>query len=117
MFAPYQLTDQQRADLRIMFPCNFPTTPSMQAMAERVTTFNNWRFTRATPQMHAEAGFFALGKLRFVSDIWTFSNEIEALFATTDSKNFISYLGSGELFPLFWESWFDMHCGVWLCFG
>jgi len=65
MFAPYQLTDQQRADLRIMFPCNFPTTPSMQSMAERVRTFNNWHFTRATPQMHAEAGFFALGELIF----------------------------------------------------
>jgi len=60
--AASQLTDQQRADLRIMFPCNFPTTPSMQSMAERVRTFNNWHFTRATPQMHAEAGFFALGK-------------------------------------------------------
>lgn len=55
------LSDQQSTDLRLVFPCNFPATPSMRSADERVRTFSNWHFTRATPQMLAEAGFFSLG--------------------------------------------------------
>jgi len=59
---PNQLNDQQRRDLRIMFPCDFPVTSSMNAVGDRKRTFNNWHFTRAAPQMLAEAGFFSLGQ-------------------------------------------------------
>jgi len=62
--ASHELTEQQRADLRNMFPCLFPATSSMQSVQDRVSTFFNWSFTRATPQMHAEAGFFSLGTSR-----------------------------------------------------
>jgi len=62
MNAPsYQLSDQQIRDLQVMFPCQYPVTPSMLSIRERVSTFNNWHFTRASPQMLAEAGFFCLG--------------------------------------------------------
>lgn len=62
---PSQLTEQQRIDLRDMFPCNAPSNPSMRSQASRASSFVNWIYTRVTPGMLAEAGFFSLGTLMF----------------------------------------------------
>jgi len=56
-----QLTEQQKRDLRIMFPCEFPVTPSMASVRDRLDTFINWHFTRAATGVLAEAGLFSLG--------------------------------------------------------
>nr|CAB3225622.1 ZF(RING)-14 zinc finger protein [Phallusia mammillata] len=55
------LTAEERIGLREMFPCEFPSTPHMAQIDNRLATFVNWLYTRATPRMIAEAGFFSLG--------------------------------------------------------
>jgi len=58
----FQLSEEQTTHFRLLFPCEYPVTPMMTSTQERLKTFNNhWPFTRATPQMIAEAGFFSLG--------------------------------------------------------
>lgn len=72
----YGLTEQQRADLRTIFPCCYPATPSMASFRDRMNTFNHWNFTRASPEMLAEAGFFSLG--------WQLFTHLRKVFQTNN---------------------------------
>nr|CAB3225593.1 ZF(RING)-14 zinc finger protein [Phallusia mammillata] len=56
-----RLTEQEKIDLRNMFPCADPRTPEMRSVQSRASTYTNWTYTRATPAMLAEAGYFSLG--------------------------------------------------------
>nr|CAB3225610.1 ZF(RING)-14 zinc finger protein [Phallusia mammillata] len=56
-----RLTEQEKIDLRAMFPCDRPVSPHMRTQQSRVASFRNWPYTRATPDMISAAGFFSLG--------------------------------------------------------
>jgi len=61
----HKLTDQQKSNLVIMFPCMFPVNAYMVSFEDRIKTFSKWHFTQAKPCVLAEAGFFSLGELIF----------------------------------------------------
>ncbi|XP_076821513.1 E3 ubiquitin-protein ligase XIAP-like isoform X1 [Clavelina lepadiformis] len=56
----FPLSEEEKRNLQIMFPCSDPVTPRMKMLHVRVQTFKNWVYTVASAYSIAEAGFFSL---------------------------------------------------------